>query len=229
MNPLIPGLIAGASSFAFYFTKELAEILAKEVGKDVAEILDKLKDVVDAWLDGHIEAQNELCPRHFELQNDLNKRLLPPEDITIDYYPPNKHPELKGFIEIEKNRFFETNAIENKIDGEIREDRFYQGLLKDYPYDQGFRIEDEVYLRDMEGDIVKDSVTGEARRVDFVVIKDDKVVKSFEVTSQTAPKEDQMAKESRIREVGGDYMKDIGTGKLLQFDDNVTTEVVRLA
>lgn len=57
----------------------------------------------------------------------------------------------------------------------------------------------------------------------------DKVLKSFEVTSKTASKEDQMSKESRILDVGGDYMKDSGTDKLLQFDDNVTTEVVRLA
>jgi hypothetical protein len=55
------------------------------------------------------------------------------------------------------------------------------------------------------------------------------VLKSFEVTSKTASKEDQMSKESRILDVGGDYMKDSGTDKLLQFDDNVTTEVVRLA
>ena len=225
MNPFIPGLIT-IGSFTFHFTKELAERLAGVVAKDIEEILDKIKDVIIAWIDGYIEAPNEVCPRHMELQNDLNKRLLPPDDIVFDLLSPVEPHE---FIEFEKDRIVETNAIENKIDGEIREDRFYQGLLKDYPSDQGFVIEDEVYLRDKDGNIVKDPVTGEARRVDFVVIEDDKVIKSYEVTSLTAPKEDQMAKESRLREIGGDYMKDGATGKLLQFDDNETTEVVRLA
>lgn len=226
MNPILAAAFAPGTSFLFHLSKELAEILAEEWGKDIAEISDKVKDVITAWLDGFIEAQNEVSPRHFELQSDLNKRLLPPDDILINYFSEGKPIEL---LDIEKGRLVETNAIENKIEGEIREDRFYHGLLKDYASDQGFLIEDEVYLRDKDGNIVKDPITGEARRVDFVVIKDDKVIKSYEVTSLTAPKEDQMGKEGRIREIGGDYMKDNATGKLIQFDDNVTTEVVRLA
>ena len=54
-------------------------------------------------------------------------------------------------------------------------------------------------MRDSEGKIVRDPETGEARRIDFVVVKDGQVVDSIEVTSETADKTGQTAKEERIR------------------------------
>ncbi len=48
------------------------------------------------------------------------------------------------------------------------------------------------YLRDKDGNIVRDPVTGEGRRIDFVVIKDGKVVcRAFQrlrfLNNQTEP------------------------------------------
>ena len=80
--------------------------------------------------------------------------------------------------------------------------------------------------RDENGNIVKDPVTGEARRIDFVVVKDGKVVDSIEVTSKTADKTGQSAKETRIRENGGNYIRD-SNGNLIKIPDNVQTRIER--
>ncbi|MDR0363513.1 MAG: hypothetical protein LBH92_00595, partial [Bacteroidales bacterium] len=95
-----------------------------------------------------------------------------------------------------------TYLIRNKEDGNRREAEVDDELKNKYPESEGYTIEKEVYLRDKDGNIVRDPVTGEARRIDFVVIKDGKVVDSIEVTSKTAPKDEQTAKENRIRENG---------------------------
>ena len=84
----------------------------------------------------------------------------------------------------------------------------------------------EAYLRDKDGNFVIDPVTGKRRRIDFVVVKDGKVVESVEVTSMTAPKEEQMAKEKRIREQGGNYIYD-NDGNLVEFLDSVETHIER--
>ena len=63
--------------------------------------------------------------------------------------------------------------------------------------EDGYEIISEAYLRDKDGNIVKDPETNSARRIDFVVVKDGKVVDSVEVTSKTASKEEQSAKEDR--------------------------------
>jgi len=116
--------------------------------------------------------------------------------------------------------------IQNKIDGLQREADVLDELKEQYPEDEGYEILSEVYLRDSEGNIVKDPVTGEARRIDFVVVKDGKVVDSIEVTSKTADKTEQTAKEERIRENGGNYIKD-SDGNLVRIPDNVHTRIER--
>lgn len=92
--------------------------------------------------------------------------------------------------------------IQNKIDGLQREAEVRNELEEKYPAEEGYEIISEAYLRDADGNIVKDPETGKARRIDFVVVKDGKVVASIEVTSKTADKSDQLAKESRIRDNG---------------------------
>lgn len=47
-------------------------------------------------------------------------------------------------------------------------------MKEKYPEKDGYSVESEVYLRDENGNIVKDEKTGEARRIDYVVIKDGK-------------------------------------------------------
>ena len=66
-------------------------------------------------------------------------------------------------------------------------------------------------------------------RVDFEIIKDGEVVKSVEVTSETADKTAQLAKEERIRDTGGNYIVDHRTGELVCFAPDVKTEVIRRA
>ena len=83
-----------------------------------------------------------------------------------------------------------------------------------------------MYLRDKNGKIVVDSVTGSKRRVDFVVIKDDKVIRMIEVTSETANKVGQSEKEQRIRVSGGNYVYSRKYG-LLKIEEGVKTEIVR--
>lgn len=115
----------------------------------------------------------------------------------------------------------------NREDGADREAKAHEELKKEFPEEDGYKIEREQYLRDKDGKIVKDPETGEARRIDFIVIKDGKVIKSIEVTSETAPKDAQIAKEDRIREAGGNYIKDRDTGELIEMPENTRTEVRR--
>lgn len=115
----------------------------------------------------------------------------------------------------------------NREDGANRETRAYEELQHDFPEEEGYKIEREQYLRDKYGNIVKDPVTGEARRIDFTVTKDGKFVKSIEVTSETAPKDAQIAKENRIRDEGGNFIKDRDTGELIEIPKDAQTEVRR--
>ena len=117
----------------------------------------------------------------------------------------------------------------NREDGANREELALEILNKEFPEEDGYKIEREQYLRDEDGNIVKDPATGEARRVDFVVTKDGEVVKSIEVTSETAPKDAQIAKEERIRDAGGNFIKDRDTGQLVEIPKDVQTEVRRYA
>lgn len=121
----------------------------------------------------------------------------------------------------------EKNApIQNKLDGLEREKEVAEELQKKYPPEEGYEIIPEAYLRDKNGNIVRDPETGEARRVDFVVVKDGKVVDSVEVTSKTADKTEQSAKENRIRDAGGNYVRDSG-GNLVEVPADVQTRIER--
>lgn len=118
------------------------------------------------------------------------------------------------------------SPIQNKLDGLAREKEVAQELREQYPPEEGYRIIPEAYLRDKDGNIVRDPVTGEARRIDFVVEKDGKIVDSVEVTSKTADKTDQMAKENRIRENGGNYVRN-SDGELVKIPSDVHTRIER--
>lgn len=118
------------------------------------------------------------------------------------------------------------NIIENKAEGCRREKEVENELKEKYPENKGYKIESETYLRNKDGNIVKDDKTGEARRIDFVVLKDGKVVDSVEVTSKTADKTEQSAKEDRIRENGGNYIKD-SNGDLIEIPKDVHTRIER--
>jgi hypothetical protein len=99
-------------------------------------------------------------------------------------------------------------------------------LEKKYPESEGYEIISEAYLRDSEGKIVRDPETGEARRIDFVIVKDGQVVDSIEVTSETADKTGQTAKEERIREAGGNYIRTYD-GSLAKYPNDLHTTIER--
>ena len=119
-------------------------------------------------------------------------------------------------------------GIRNKEEGCRREEEVKKELEDRYPESEGYKIIREALLRDENGQPVKDpEPPHRARRIDFVVVKDGKVVDSIEVTSKTAPKEEQSAKEERIRESGGNYIKDPDTGELIPIPDSVHTRIER--
>ena len=130
------------------------------------------------------------------------------------------HEDYKPIIKESKE------AIKNKIDGCAREKEVGQELEQRYPLEKGYQIESEALLRNKDGDIVKDPVTGEARRVDFMVVKDGIVVDSIEVTSMTANKTEQIAKEQRIRDVGGNYIRK-DDKSLVEIPSTVHTRIER--
>ncbi|MCM1192155.1 MAG: hypothetical protein NC123_04095 [Butyrivibrio sp.] len=116
--------------------------------------------------------------------------------------------------------------LKNKQNGLDREKEVGEELKKKYPPEEGYQIIREVYLRNKDGDIVKDDKTDTARRIDYVVVKDGKVVDSIEVTSKTADKSEQTAREDRIRDAGGNYIKD-KNGDLVEMPSTVHTRIER--
>ena len=138
---------------------------------------------------------------------------------SIESLAARNEAALKEFSQIEANR----------ISGAAREEAVASELADKYPPESGYHIERECFLRDETGKITVDPNTGESRRVDFEIIKDGEVVKSVEVTSETADKTAQLAKEERIRDTGGNYIVDHRTGELVRFAPDVKTEVIRRA
>lgn len=120
----------------------------------------------------------------------------------------------------------DRQPIKNKQDGLAREKEVEEELKEKYPESEGYEILREASLRDKDGNIARDPETGEGRRIDFVVIKDGKVVDSVEVTSKTADKTEQTAKEERIRDAGGSYVRD-KNGNLVKIPDDVKTRIER--
>jgi hypothetical protein len=112
------------------------------------------------------------------------------------------------------------------IDGDRRESEVISDLEKQYPKSEGYIITSEAYLRNGEGKKAIDPVTGQGRRIDFVVDKYGNVVDSIEVTSRTADKSKQIAKEERIRANGGNYIK-TEHGGLVKIPDNIITRIDR--
>ncbi|WP_176832934.1 polymorphic toxin-type HINT domain-containing protein [Celeribacter baekdonensis] len=96
--------------------------------------------------------------------------------------------------------------IPNQIAGQKREALTADELRTEHP---GASVQNEQYLRSSDGKIAKDPETGTGRRLDHVVIEEDgTVAKTVETTSLTADKTAQIAKEQRIRENGGTYIRD---------------------
>ena len=152
-----------------------------------------------------------------ELAKDY--KMLPDRVLNspIENYLHGLHSDINDLDE---------GTIQNKVDGLRREAEVYDELKKKYPESEGYEIVSEAYLRDKDGNIVRDSVTGEGRRIDYVVVKDNEVVDSVEVTSPTADKTEQCAKEQRIREAGGNYVR-TSNGSLAEIPSDTQTIIDR--
>lgn len=133
--------------------------------------------------------------------------------------------DLNKSLDVSFNRSLEC-ILPNKEEGLRREAEVKKELEEKYPESEGYEIISEAYLRDSEGNIVRDPETNTARRIDFVVVKDGVVVDSIEVTSETADKTGQSDKEARIRAEGGNYVR-TGDGTLARFPDDVETKIER--
>ena len=188
----------------------MIEALAK-----AAEVGEKVKEAKSSFdPDKRVEKGNSFAARQNE-GFDPDRRVEKKDTIH------DKVDGLQREDAVEKGK-----PIQNKIDGLQREDEAEKELKEKYPETEGYEIISEAYLRDKDGNIVKDHVTGEARRIDFVVIKDGKAVDSVEVTSKTADKTEQTAKENRIRENGGNYVRD-SNGNLVEIPKDVQTRIER--
>ena len=137
----------------------------------------------------------------------------------------NSLAEFEKSVKPEVKKSELAKIVENKREGCKREQEVRKELDKRYPEREGYKIVSERYLLDKNGNIARDPETLKARRIDFVVVKDDKVVDMIEVTSKTAPKIDQSAKELRIRENGGNYIK-VGE-QLIRIPNYVETRIER--
>ena len=93
----------------------------------------------------------------------------------------------------------------NQFEGTRRETETLADLQAQYP---NARIQSQVYLRTEDGKRAVDPLTGEGRRLDFVVIEDGRVVDIVETTSQRALKDVQSRKEQRIRTASDVYIRD---------------------
>jgi RHS repeat-associated protein len=115
-------------------------------------------------------------------------------------------------------------VAKSRSEGARRERETHAELKQEHP---DASVQRERYLRDAEGRVVRDPKTGEGRRIDHVVIKEKKVIRSVETTSLTADKAEQTAKEGRVREAGGTFVRDKETREIVPVPEEVTTEVKR--
>lgn len=160
----------------------------------------------------------EVAPK---VQTDVK---IKPSDNMDKNKADSVFDKIKDIFDVKKEEV--AQVVQNKLDGVEREKQVKKELQKQYPEKEGYSVVPEQYLRDKEGNVVKDSETNTARRIDFVVIKDGKVVDMVEVTSKTADKTDQTAKEQRIRDNGGNYVRDVN-GNLVKIPASVQTRIER--
>lgn len=118
----------------------------------------------------------------------------------------------------------EARLRDSQREGARRELETHEELKAEHP---DASVQRERYLRDEQGRRVPDPLTGETRRVDHVVIEEREVIRSVETTSRTADKAAQVAKEQRIRQAGGNYVRNKETREIVPFRDGVRTEVRR--
>ncbi|RUM60286.1 MAG: hypothetical protein DSY53_01015 [Persephonella sp.] len=127
-----------------------------------------------------------------------------------------------------QNKILKKEILKNnRIMGKMLEKLTYKLLRIKYPEEKGYKILREVYLVDKNGKkiTVKIGNKKEGRRVDFAVIKGNKLIRLIEVTTKTANKKYQILKERKIRKLRDVYIK--FKNKLIKVPKNMKIEIVR--
>ncbi len=203
--------------------KEVAETGAEKAAKEVAETATE-KTVKEVTETGAEKAAKEIA------EAGTGKAVKE----TVEAGSEKTIKEAAGEVSETATKEVKENidqVVKNKLDGIAREEKVLEELLEKHA-DDGADIIREAYLRDANGNIIRDTITNEARRIDYIVSDGKKVIESIEVTSETAVKAAQTAKELRIleqaRKMGGAFIKDPNTGELIEFGVEVVTEIRRL-
>jgi len=168
---------------------------------------------------------------------ELNSCLEALDKITVaveEYESTNISENLPNTTNNTSVIFYGTSSIngtyrlpiKNKVEGLRREMQVKEELLRLYPESEGYVIINEAPLRNEDGLRARDPITNEGRRIDFVINIDGRIIDMIEVTSQTADKTEQIDKEIRIRNAGGNYLR-INDEYLVRIPDDVQTRIER--
>ena len=225
-------LKGGAKASAKVAAREVAEAGAKKIAKEVVEAgAEKAaKEVVEAGAEKAakevVEAGvDKVVKEAFEAGAEKATK----EAVEAGAGKAAKEVAEDGAETAIKEVDEIAQVVKNKLDGIAREESVLDDLVSKYGKENVLR---EQYLRNKAGEIIKDIQTGTARRIDFVIKEGDSIIRSCEVTSQTADKTAQLLKETRILEqaekIGGAFIKDSNTGELLKFASGLVTEIVRI-
>ena len=168
--------------------------------------------------------------------NDFEDSLLDSDELDSDASKDNNQENIKSKEPIENKDATEpttedekSQIVKNKEDGCRREEETINELKEQFPEEEGYKVLRERDLLDKDGRPVKDHDSGEGRRIDIVVVNEKKgnAERVIEVTSPSADKEAQKAKEERIRENGGVFVRDPDTGQLYDVSKQKTEEIRR--
>lgn len=203
------------------------DALGAATATDGSDALDRL-GVQPLRLQGqYFDSTTGLCYNRFRYFDPLSGRFISPDPIGLF--------GGENFYEYAPNPFSWIDPLglklQQKIDGERRHKAAVKEIEKDLP--EGAKIQEECPLRSCKtGKIMKDTKkTGpgekkyRTRRLDIVVIHNGAVLNVIEVTSKSAKKGPQLAKEDRIRDRGGKCIKDRDTGALIEVP---ASELMRL-
>jgi hypothetical protein len=192
-----------------------------------------IKPMDDGWEPPKTMRFPEDRPGDIKPQDDTWKR-IPDGRVVIKGEPPAIHFPDRGMIEGDAPEAAkdlptteQKEIIPNKEDGDRRQREVGEELKEKYPESEGYQVLPERELCDENGNSVRDPETGQKRRIDYVVLdKDGNVVDCVEVTSKTADKTKQIEKENRIKENGGNYVRD-KDGKTHRIPDDMQTRIER--
>lgn len=189
------------------------EILAERESLAAAELREQMADTVVP-----VEEQR------VSIDSEVSSEVRPGTDLVHDdRLLSESGPARPDGADVETK----PQIVQNKEDGCRREADQSADLLRQYPQTEGFRILPERILLDAKGLPIADPVTGECRRLDFVVVdREFTPQRSLEVTSTTAPKVEQFAKEQRIRDAGGTFVREPSSQKLVDIS-GLSTELIR--